>query len=91
MILFFKSTNNEGNLNVMISEEQCTVNQDVGDVFRAARGGAAAGVGGRGGGLPAAADHSHSRGLPQTEENIPGQWSCNIGAQRHKCMEGLEN
>ena len=45
----------------------------VGDVCRVARGGAAAGVGGRGGGLPAAADHSHSRGLPQTEENIPGQ------------------
>ena len=64
----------------------------VGDVCRAARGGAAAGVGGRGGGLPAAADHSHSRGLPQTEENIPGQWShVIIGAQRHQCMEGLEN
>ena len=49
-------------------------------------------MGGRGGGLPAAADHSHSRGLPQTEENIPGQWSCNIGALRHQCqcMEGLE-
>ena len=45
----------------------------VGDVCRAARAGAAPGVGGRGGGLPAAADHSHSRGLPQTEENIPGQ------------------
>ena len=63
----------------------------VGDVCRAARGGAAAGVGGPGGGLPAAAAPGHSRGLPQTEENIPGQCSyVIIGAQRHQCMHAWE-
>ena len=46
---------------------------------------------GPGGGLPAAAAPGHSRGLPQTEENIPGQCSYVImGAQRHQCMHAWE-
>ena len=48
-------------------------------------------MGGPGGGLPAAAAPGHSRGLPQTEENIPGQCSyVIIGAQRHQCMHAWE-